>query len=63
MAVLACQKKCLKFENDQISTSEQQCLFKCADHMTFFDTTTYELDSINDIARQEGKPKKAFMYY
>ena len=61
--VLPCQKKCLSFQSSQITQDEAVCLQECLDKMSFFDNATYELDSASVMASQQGKPKKAFMYY
>ena len=58
-----CQVKCLNFEEAQISDGEQLCLRDCLDKMAYFDNTVYELDSATSLAAQQGKPKKAFMYF
>jgi hypothetical protein len=62
-AILACQRRCLKFASAIVSDQEQECLHKCADEFVFFDTATYELDSVAIIAAQQNKPKKSFLYY
>jgi len=35
----------------------------CVDKMAFLDNSTFELDSAAMLASQQGKPKKAFMYF
>lgn len=62
-AILGCQRKCLTFDQPEISEPEQECLYKCADKYAFLDLATYELDTTAMLAEQQGKPKKAFMYY
>ena len=49
-------------QND-ITVEEQDCLSNCMDKLAFFDNTTYEIESAQNLAMQQGKPKKAFMYY
>ena len=61
--VFSCQKRCINLEDEEFSKNEQECLAECADQYTYFDNAQYELDSAQVIAAQQGKPKKAFMYY
>ena len=61
--ILQCQKKCLQFKTAEVTAVEQDCLFNCADKYTFFDNTTYELDSAVVMSAQQNKPKKGFMFY
>ena len=61
--VLPCQKKCLSFDTREVSDQEYECLYACLDKMSFFDNTTFELDSASSAAAASGKPKKAVIYY
>lgn len=45
-----------------ISEFEKVCLTKCIDQQIFFDNTTFELDSANQLATNQGKPKKFSVY-
>ena len=61
--ILNCQKQCLSLSSKDVSAAEQACLMRCADSYTFFDNANYELDSAAQIAAQQGKQKKGFIYY
>lgn len=61
--ILPCQKQCLNLHESKISEQERNCLQSCMDKMAFLDNTTFELDSASTMAAQQGKPKKAFVYY
>mmetsp|Transcript_24640 Transcript_24640/g.30720 ORF Transcript_24640/g.30720 Transcript_24640/m.30720 type:complete len:104 (-) Transcript_24640:102-413(-) len=61
--ILPCQKKCLNLYESSISETERTCLQSCMDKMAFLDNATFELDSASTMAAQQGKPKKAFVYF
>ena len=41
---------------------EVACLKKCAEQQVFFDNSVFEIDSAMELAKKQGKEKRAFIY-
>lgn len=67
--IFSCQKRCIttftKAHPDQPATlapEESACLVKCANENMFLDNFLYEIDSAQQLASTQGKPKKGTFY-
>ena len=69
--MFTCQKQCFtspdQFVNKDngafnLNGVEKKCLRKCIDQQSFFDSSVFEMDAANEIALEQGKQKRAYIY-